>query len=258
MSWLQEKYPFMTPERIAAAKEWIALKQTTAADTAFLAPNPMGAMRFPPTNHPHPRVRMMRCCVPPGAASCANQLSDLSPRFAARLKSMAGPSSKASASQITKGKFMLPDLNQLRLEQVDEALKPYRGVRGIQIPRGGWLRAVREALGLTVRQQAARLGISVATLHKSERSETEERISLAQLRKLAEGLDCEVVYGLVPRKPLTEVVREQATRIARTEVLGIAHSMSLENQRPGERYLRKQLDQRRAELLSRKWSDLWR
>jgi predicted DNA-binding mobile mystery protein A len=117
---------------------------------------------------------------------------------------------------------------------------------------------VREALGLTVRQQAARLGVAVATLHKSEQSEAEERISLAQLRKLAEALDCQLVYGLVPRKPLVEVVHEQATRIARTEILGLAHSMTLEDQRPSEQYLRKQLDQRRAELLSRKWSDLWR
>jgi predicted DNA-binding mobile mystery protein A len=150
------------------------------------------------------------------------------------------------------------DLNQLRLEQVDEALKPYREVQGIPVPGGGWLRAVREALGRTVRQQAARVGIAAATLHKSEQSEADERISLAQLRKLAEGLDCELVYGLVPRKPLTEMVQEQATRIARSEILGVAHSMGLEDQRPSEGYVRKQLDQRRAELLSRKWSDLWR
>ncbi|CAN5340394.1 mobile mystery protein A [soil metagenome] len=150
------------------------------------------------------------------------------------------------------------DLNQLRLEQVDAALSPYRGVRGIPVPAGGWLRAVREALGLTVRQQAARLGIAATTLHKSEKSEADERISLAQLRKLAERLDCELVYGLVPRKPLTEMVDEQATRIATSEVLGVAHSMQLEDQRPSDSYVRKQLDQRRAELLSGKRSNLWR
>lgn len=152
---------------------------------------------------------------------------------------------------------MALDLNKLRLEQVDEALSPYRAVQGIPVPGGGWLRAVREALGLTVRQQAARLGIAVATLHKSEQSESGERISLAQLRKLAEGLDCELVYGLVPRKPLSEVVQERARRLAESEILGVAHSMSFEEQRPRDGYLRKQLDQRRAELLSGKWSKLW-
>jgi predicted DNA-binding mobile mystery protein A len=148
--------------------------------------------------------------------------------------------------------------NQLRLEQVDAALQPYRDVRGIPSPTGGWLRAVREALGLTVRQQALRVGIAAATLHKSEQAEAGERISLAQLRKLADGLDCELVYGLVPRKPLTELIDERAKQLARAEILGVAHSMSLEDQRPGEGYLQKQLDQRRAELLAGKWSKLWR
>ena len=153
---------------------------------------------------------------------------------------------------------MPANLNQLRLEQVDEALKPYREVRGISAPSGGWLRAIREALGLTVRQQAARVGIAAATLHKSEQSEADERISLAQLRRLADGLGCELVYGLVPRKPLADMVQDQATQVARSEILGVAHSMRLEDQRPSDLYLRQQLDQRRAELLAGKWSDLWR
>jgi predicted DNA-binding mobile mystery protein A len=150
------------------------------------------------------------------------------------------------------------DLDQLRLEQVERTLDPYRTIRGIPVPAGGWLRAVREALGLTVRQQAARIGVSAATLHKSEKSEAEDRISLGQLRRLAQGLDCELVYGLVPRKPLTEMVEEQATRIARSEILGVAHSMGLEDQRPSEQYLQRQLEQRRNELLAGKRSKLWR
>ncbi|MDM0068779.1 mobile mystery protein A [Variovorax sp. J31P207] len=153
---------------------------------------------------------------------------------------------------------MNPNFNLLRLQQVDESLNRYRRIRGTQIPPDGWLRVVREALGLTVRQQAARLGIAAATLHKCERSEVDERISLAQLRKLAEGLDCELVYGLVPRKPLTEVIQERVTGIARLESQELAHSMQLEDQRPGERHLRRQVEERRAELLAGKWSDFWR
>jgi predicted DNA-binding mobile mystery protein A len=148
--------------------------------------------------------------------------------------------------------------DQLRLEQVDAALQPYREIRAIPSPAGGWLRAVREALGLTVRQQAQRVGIAAATLHKSEQAEARERISLAQLRKLADGLDCELVYGLVPRKPLPDRVGERATQLARTEILGVALSMSLEDQRPGDEFLQKQLHQRRAELLAGKWANLWR
>jgi predicted DNA-binding mobile mystery protein A len=125
-------------------------------------------------------------------------------------------------------------------------------------PPRGWLKAIRESLGLTERQQADRLGITGSTLHKSELAEAEERITLGQLRKLANGLDCELVYALVPRKPLTQVVEDRARSIALQEVSGVAHTMSLEDQRPATDRLRKQVEQRMAELLRGRWSDLWR
>lgn len=93
---------------------------------------------------------------------------------------------------------------------------------------------MREALGGSLRVQAARLGIAAPTLHKSESSEVEGRIALAQLRKLAEGLDCEVVYALIPRLGLSQMVKAQANMLARQEVLGVAHSMSLEDNQPGQ------------------------
>jgi len=102
------------------------------------------------------------------------------------------------------------------------------------------------------------LGISSSTLHKSELAEAHDRITLGQLRKLAEGLDCELVYALVPRKPLTQMVEDQARLIALQEVSGVAHTMNLEDQRPTTDRLRKQVEQRTAELLRGRWSDLWR
>ena len=128
----------------------------------------------------------------------------------------------------------------------------------LQRPARGWLKLVREALGRTERQQAERLGISGATLHKSEQSEAEDRISLGQLRKLADGLDCELVYALVPRRPLTDVVQERARAIAMEEVGSVAHTMGLEDQRPGSERLRKQVERRTEELLRGRWSNLWR
>lgn len=117
---------------------------------------------------------------------------------------------------------------------------------------------IREALGRTERQQAQRLGITGATLHKSEQSEAEDRITLRQLRKLADGLDCELVYALVPRRPLTDVVQHRARAIALEEVGRVPHTMSLEEQRPGAEQLRKQVERRTEELLRGRWSNIWR
>jgi predicted DNA-binding mobile mystery protein A len=153
---------------------------------------------------------------------------------------------------------MSNEFNNLQLEQLQSAMTAYQGLVAKKVPSRGWLKEIREALGRTQRQQAARLGITGATLHKSEQSEAQERISLGQLRKLADALDCELVYALVPRKPLTEVVHDRAKQLAKQEVYGVAHTMSLEDQRPTDARIQKQVARRTEELLRGKWSDLWR
>lgn len=153
---------------------------------------------------------------------------------------------------------MSSEFNNLRLEQLQATTKAYRVLLAKQAPSRGWLKEIREAIGRTERQQAGRLGISGSTLHKSEQSEADERITLGQLRRLADGLDCELVYALVPRKPLTEVVRDRAKQLAKEEVYGVAHTMSLEDQRPTDERIQKQVAGRVDELLRGKWSALWR
>lgn len=96
------------------------------------------------------------------------------------------------------------------------------------------------------------------TLHKSEQSEAQERISLGQLRKLADGLDCELVYALVPRKPLPEMGQDRATQLAKEEVYGVARTMGLEDQRPTDARIQKRVARRAEDLLRAKWSALWR
>lgn len=126
------------------------------------------------------------------------------------------------------------------------------------MPPSGWLRAIRESLGRSLRVQAALLGMAPTTLHKCERSEAENRITLAQLQKLAAGLDCELVYALVPKKPLYAMVEERADLLAKAEVMAVAHTMSLENQRPTDKFFEGKVTERRQELLSGSWASLWR
>ena len=153
---------------------------------------------------------------------------------------------------------MSSEFQHLRVEQLQAALKAYEILLTKRAPSRGWLKEIREALGRTERQQAERLGISGSTLHKSEQSEAEERISVGQLRKLADGLDCELVYALVPRKALPGVVQDRATQLAKEEVYGVAHTMGLEDQRPTDERIQKQVARRAEELLRGKWSNLWR
>lgn len=148
-------------------------------------------------------------------------------------------------------------LYKLRLSQVERAIEPFNTIKNAAVPPGGWLRAIRESLGRSLKTQAEIAGVSSGTLTKSERSEAEDRISLAQLRKLAAALDCELVYGLVPKKPLHEVIQDRAEFMAKQEILSVAHSMSLEDQRPSDAFIERQIDERRRELLDGSWARLW-
>ena len=149
-------------------------------------------------------------------------------------------------------------LHKLRLSQVQRAIEPFIAVKGTPVPQGGWLRSIRESLARSLSVQAKIVGIGPASLNQSERAEAQERISLAQLRRLAAALDCELVYGLVPKKPLHTIVEDRAELLAKQEILGVAHSMSLEDQRPSDAFIERQIDERRKELLDGSWARLWR
>ena len=74
------------------------------------------------------------------------------------------------------------------------------------------------------------MGVSQAAVAQFEKSEVEGTITLKSLRSAAEALDCALVYALVPRKPLEELLRDRAAVLADEQLLRTHHTMSLENQ----------------------------
>jgi predicted DNA-binding mobile mystery protein A len=115
-----------------------------------------------------------------------------------------------------------------RLDERFKAMGP--SVRQSQ-PVRGWIKAIREALGMTAEQLAKRLGVKQPSVVALEQSEAKGTIELATLRRVAEALDCTLVYALVPNKPLEQTVRERARLFARRRLEPIAHSMALEDQK---------------------------
>lgn len=89
---------------------------------------------------------------------------------------------------------------------------------------------MRDALGMTGAQLAARLGISQPTLTALEKGEVDGTVTLARLRRAAEALDCALVYALVPKKPLDDLLRERAEIVADLQMARTNQTMKLENQ----------------------------
>jgi predicted DNA-binding mobile mystery protein A len=97
-------------------------------------------------------------------------------------------------------------------------------------PAHGWLRAIRESLGMTTRQFSRRLGVAQSSIHDIEKSEAGGTIQFDTLRRAAEALNCTVVYMIVPNKPLESIVHDRAREIVMKQLAPIEHSMALEDQ----------------------------
>jgi predicted DNA-binding mobile mystery protein A len=86
---------------------------------------------------------------------------------------------------------------------------------------------------MTTAQLAKRLGMKQPSVVAIEQSEAKGTIELATLRRVAEALDCTLVYALVPNKPLEAAVRDRARAFLRQRRGPVEHSMLLEERRRG-------------------------
>ncbi len=115
-------------------------------------------------------------------------------------------------------------------ERLDERLGPLKPAERFRAPPKGWVRAIRDALGMSGVQFAARLGVQPPSVAALEASEESGSIQLKTLRRAAEGLNCTLVYALVPNDSLEDAVHARARKIALRDLGRVAHTMKLEAQ----------------------------
>lgn len=129
---------------------------------------------------------------------------------------------------------MHPEFRKLRTAQLDRALTPFLAAKETPRPHKGWIRAIREVTGVTVRDLAEKLHKAPSVAAHLEGSEAEYRITLASLRDAADALGCQLVYALVPKSgSIQELAEERARTRAAENVRAVEHSMALEDQAVG-------------------------
>ncbi len=138
--------------------------------------------------------------------------------------------------------------------KLDERLAPVAATVGAR-PRSGWVRAIRDALGMSAAELGARMGVSQARVSQIERAEVDHAVKLATLDRAADALGCKVVYALVPNEDSLEAMTlRQARRVARRDLDRVSHTMRLEDQSSG-------VDAAEVEELARRLTDrrgLWK
>ena len=116
---------------------------------------------------------------------------------------------------------------------LDNRFKAMPPVSTLRVPRDGWIKSIRESLGMSATDLGNRLGIARQSILALEKSESEGRIQIDSLKKAAEAMDCTFVYALVPNTSLEDFVQRQIRKIANENLKKVSHSMKLEDQEVG-------------------------
>lgn len=152
---------------------------------------------------------------------------------------------------------MKPQHKQIARRQLDATLAKFSEAKTVQPPAKGWIRAVREALGMSGKQLAKRLQVSQPRVFKLEQDEPAGAVTLRTMQQTAEALDCVFVYALVPRSSLVETVRTQARLVAAERLQRVSHTMLLEAQGLSSAEQQDSLDVAVEELVRETPRDLW-
>jgi len=153
---------------------------------------------------------------------------------------------------------MTSRFNNLKQRQLDSVLARWRSSELPSRPPSGWIKAIREALGMPAAYLAKRLGIVPSSVSRMETSEADDTITLGSLRRAAEALGCELQYALVPKQTLAQTIATQANKVAHERIKTVAHTMALEAQATSSDATDTQANELVASLLNGSRRELWR
>jgi predicted DNA-binding mobile mystery protein A len=152
---------------------------------------------------------------------------------------------------------MRPEDRSTARRQLDKRLSSMQNMELFMRPPRGWLKAIREALGMTTAQLGRRLGVVQSRVVAIEQAEAKGTITLNSLEKAAQALDCRLVYALLPRQPLEDIVEQRASLLAKSRLKSTGHTMTLEAQGVDATDESEQLKRLIRQLVEKSGSKLW-
>jgi predicted DNA-binding mobile mystery protein A len=146
---------------------------------------------------------------------------------------------------------------QTPAQQLDKRFIAFAPLAYALRPEKGWIKAVREALGMTTAQLGKRLGVSQQRAAMVEKAEVDGSITLKSLEQAAQTLGCRVVYVLYPEEPLTQTLCARAEAVADQQMRAVEQTMRLEDQSVADSNLRLETRDRLMEQLLKRPARLW-
>lgn len=141
-------------------------------------------------------------------------------------------------------------------QQLDKQFEALKGLAS-SAPQQGWIKTIRDALGLSASQLGKKAGIDQSRISRLENAEKSGNLKLSSLQKIAKGLNMRFVYGFVAETTLETMVQEQARRIAVKRLKTLDNTMRLEKQGLPEEEKKKALDDMIEKILIDNPKDFW-
>ena len=148
--------------------------------------------------------------------------------------------------------------NQRRI--IEMKINLWKKLRTEKRPPMGWLKAVRGALGINTRQLAKRCGVQHSSILRIEKNETQNKVSIESLKKLASAMDCQLIYAIVPKtgyNSLEEIINHQTQLLANKLMKQVDHTMRLEAQGTSSKEIQNQTRKLANELKDKMDPRIW-
>ena len=144
-------------------------------------------------------------------------------------------------------------------DQLDKKLASLKKFSSSEVPSQGWIKTIREALGLSADQLGKKVGIDQSRISRLETAEKDGSLKLSSLQKIARGLNMQFVYGFVPidKSTLEQLVTQQARQLALKRLKRLNDTMLLEQQGLSDKDQKKALQDMIQKILVEQPKELW-
>ena len=148
--------------------------------------------------------------------------------------------------------------NKLQFQQLNEKMLQLAGMKHVIIPPIGWIKAIRNGIGMSMEQLGKKLSITKQGVMDIEKREKEGAITIKSMQEIAKAIDMQFVYGFVPDAgSLDQMIEMRALEMATKIVQRTSNTMKLEDQENSKERIEKAIKERAAEIMNKTPKILW-
>ena len=149
-------------------------------------------------------------------------------------------------------------LHKVVIKQYQDLVdKAAASTKEVSTPPEGWLCTVRKALNMPVSKLAKRLRVGRATIYQAEKGELTGSVTLKTLNKIAQAMNCRLVYAIVPESDVHSLIKSQAKLMAQTIVHQANVHMALEDQSLSQADVEREIERLTHKIMNEDDSELW-